>query len=122
MSFSDPQSVTVGGGAKSFPRLSSATPSRKGVYGTADGVYTLSVAQDTTNARFRREFRLTAKKIAADPVSAVNKELSASCVIVFDEPRYGFTDAELADMYAGLVANLAASSSANRDKLLGGEL
>lgn len=122
MSFADPQSLTVGGSAKSFPRLSSASPSRKGVYGTADGAYTLTTAQDTTANRFRREFRLTAKKVAADPVSAVNKELTASCVIVFDEPRYGFTDAELADMYAGLVANLAASTNANRDKLLGGEL
>lgn len=120
--FVDPQSVTVGGGAKTLPRVSSANPNRKGVFTTADGMYNLSAAQDVTANRFRRELRLTASKVAADPVSAVNKTVSASIIIAIDTPRWGFSNADLEDMYTGIVANLEASTNANLKKLLGGEL
>lgn len=119
MAYADPQSVTINAVAQSLPRVGSPTPEKRGSYKTADGVYSLDIRQDSTAQRFRREVRLTKNIVAADPISAVNKALSASVVLVVDEPKYGFTDTELGHMTAGLIAWF---SNASRDKLLGGEL
>jgi hypothetical protein len=117
--YSDPQSVTVNAVAQSMPRQGTSTPDRIGTFATADGTFQFDVRQNKTSNRFRREVRLTQKKVAADPVSAVNKEVSTSVMIVVDEPRWGFTDTELGYLTAALVTWF---STTNRDKLLGGEL
>ena len=117
--YADPQSVTVNSVAQSMPRQGSTQPDRIGTFSTADGTFTFDVRQNKTNNRFRREVRLTQKKIAADPISALNKEISSSVMIVVDEPRWGFSDTELGYLTAGI---LAWFTNANRDKLLGGEL
>jgi crotonobetainyl-CoA:carnitine CoA-transferase CaiB-like acyl-CoA transferase len=114
--YADPQSLTVNAVAKSLPRTAS-TP--QGVFETADGEFTFRVSQNKTSNRFRREVRFTQKKIAADPISAVNKEVSASVIIAIDEPRTGFSDTELGYLTSALVAWFTAG---NRDKLLGGEI
>lgn len=121
--YADPQAITVTGlGTLSLPRVGSKTPSTLGTFATADGNGIISVKQDQTADRFRREYRFTQKKIAVDPISAVNKEVSASVVLVVDEPKWGFTDAELLNIYIGLVASLSASTNAKVVSLLGGEL
>lgn len=120
--YADPQTVTVGGTAISLPRVPSSNSARLGEFSSNDGNTVLSVRQDKTNNRFRREFRLTSKKIAADPISAVNKEASASVIIAIDEPRYGFTDVELVNLFTGLSAQLSANTNAKLNQLLGGEL
>jgi len=120
--YADPQSVTVGGGAKSFVRIGSTSPGTKGSFSTADGAYRLDISQNSTAQRFRREVRLTAVDVAADPISAVNKEVSASAIIVIDEPRWGFSDPDLIDMLTGLVTLLSASNYAKTQSLLNGEL
>jgi hypothetical protein len=120
--FADPQSLTVGGGAKSFSRRGTTQPAVLGSFETDDGTYQFQVRQNDTAARFRREVRLTKKIVAADPVSAVNKEVSASVMIVVDEPRWGFDDATLIDMITGLIAWYSASTYANGNKVVDGEL
>lgn len=117
--YADPQSVTVNAVAQSLPRQGSTAPDRIGTFATADGTFQFDVRQNKTSNRFRREVRLTQKKIAADPISAVNKEISTSVMIVVDEPRWGFTDTELGYLTSAMVAWF---TNANRDKLLGGEL
>lgn len=117
--YADPQSVTVNAVAQSMPRQGTSQPERVGTFSTADGTFTFDVRQNKTNNRFRREVRLTQKKIAADPITAVNKEISTSVMIVVDEPRWGFSDVECGYLTAAL---LAWFTNANRDKLLGGEL
>jgi hypothetical protein len=102
-----------------MPRQGTGAPDRIGTFATADGNFQFDIRQNKTANRFRREVRLTQKKIAADPISAVNKEISTSVMIVVDEPRWGFTDTELGYLTAGV---LAWFTNANRDKLLGGEL
>lgn len=119
MAFADPQSVTINGNAQNLPRVGSDAPQRRGTFKSADDVWTLDVRQDSTQQRFRREVRLTKNIVAADPISALNKSLSASVVIVVDEPRFGFSDADLGHMLAGLTTWF---SNTQRDKLLGGEL
>lgn len=105
--------------ATSLPRVGSSTPESRGSFQTSDGNVSFEIRQNSTSNRFRREVRLTQKKVAADPISAVNKEVSASVIIAVDEPRIGFSDTEIAYLTSAIVAWFTAG---NRDKLLGGEL
>lgn len=122
MAYADPQSVTINAVANALPRVGSAAPQRKGVFSSADGNIVLTVTQDQSANRFRREARLTQRKIAADPISSDNKEVSTSVLIVVDEPKFGFDDVEIGHLTSALTAWFAASSNTARDKLLGGEL
>lgn len=115
----DPQSVTVNAVAKSMPRVGSSAPTKVGTFQTADGEFNFRISQYATASRFRREVRLTQQKVAVDPISAVNKEVSSSVVITVDEPKFGFSDTELGYLTSAMVAWFTAG---NRDKLLGGEL
>lgn len=117
--FADPQSVTINAVPISLPRVGSVQPNRVGTFAAADGNTNLTVRQDASANRFRREFRLTQRKIAVDPISALNKEVSASVIIAVDSPKIGFSATELSYLTDAIKA---AFSNAVRDKLLGGEL
>jgi hypothetical protein len=117
--FADPQSVTVNAVPISLPRVGSTSPSTIGSFRSADGNTTLDIRQNSSQARFRREVRLSSAKVAADPVSAVNKQISTSIILVVDEPKWGFSDTELGYLTSALVAYF---TNARRDQLLGGEL
>jgi hypothetical protein len=120
--YADPQSITVGGGAKTFVRIGSTTPATKGSFQTTDGAYRLDINQNKSANRFRHEARLTLVKVAADPISAVNKQVSASIIVTIDEPLWGFSDADLIDGVTGLFTLLNASTYAKTQTLLNGEL
>jgi hypothetical protein len=112
----DPQSVTINAVATSLPRtLMSAN---QNTYTAADGNTAMVTKQNVTPSRFRREVRLTQKKVAADPISAVNAEKSVSVYLVIDEPRAGFSDTEIGYLIEALKSWLI---SANYNKVLGGE-
>lgn len=113
----DPQSVTVNGVATSLP-LTGAIPTKRS-YTSADGKLRLDVSQLQTKQRFRREFRLTQAKVALDPLTATNSEVSTSVIISVDEPRVGFTDAEIGYLIDGVKT---AFSSTTYAKILGGEM
>lgn len=117
--YADPQNLTINAAAKTLPRVGSANPNQVGTFRTGDGEFDFRVAQNSTSNRFRREVRLTQRKIAVDPISATNKEVSASIIIAIDEPKVGFTDIELGYLTSAVIAWFTAG---NRDKLLGGEL
>jgi hypothetical protein len=102
--------------------VGTATPATKGSFVTGDGIYNFDISQNKSTKRFRREVRLTKTAVAADPISAVNAEVSASVIIVIDEPRFGFTDADLTAMLTGLITWASASSYAKMAQLLTGEL
>lgn len=112
----DPQSVTINSVATSLPRTSQGASVN--VYTSADGNTSMTTKQNTTASRFRREVRLSQKKIAADPISAVNTEKGVSVYLVVDEPRAGFTDLEIGYLIDALKSWL---TSANYNKVLGGE-
>lgn len=113
---SDPQSVTINSVATSLPRTSQGATVN--VYSSADGNTSMTTKQNTTASRFRREVRLSQKKIAADPISAVNKEIGLSVYLVIDEPRAGFTDTEIGYLIDALKAWLTPT---NYNKVLGNE-
>lgn len=112
----DPQSVTINAVATSLPRVQ-VGPSVN-IYTTADGNTSMTTKQNLTAKRFRREVRLSQKKVAADPLTAVNAEIGVSVYLVIDEPRSGFTDTEVKYLIEALKGWLIAG---NQDKLLGGE-
>lgn len=116
--FTDPQSVTISGAAKSLPRVSSGDFS--GQFRASDGAYTLSV-KHTANKRDRSVVRLDTRKIGANPLDpAKNLPYTASVYVVLDAPAQsgGFTSVELEDLTKGLVAYLTA---ANVTKFVGKE-
>lgn len=117
--YADPQTITVNAVAVPLARVGSASPERVGSFSNSDGTIGLVVTQNKTAGRFRREIRINQRKIAADPISAVNKEVSTSIIFTIDEPRTGFSDLELGHLVTALKTYL---TDANRDKLLGGEL
>nr|UJQ85982.1 MAG: hypothetical protein 2 [Leviviridae sp.] len=78
----------------------------------------MTTKQNVTANRFRREVRLSQKKIAADPISSVNKENGVSVYLVIDEPRAGFSDTEIGYLIDALKGWCV---SANYNKVLGGE-
>lgn len=112
----DPQSVTINAVATSLAKTSPGQTVN--VYTSSDGNTTMTTKQFTTAARFRREVRLSQKKIAADPISAINTEKGVSVYLVIDEPRAGFTDTEIGYLIDALKAWL---TSTNYNKVLGGE-
>lgn len=113
----DPQSVTVNAVAISLPKTN-AGPAVN-IYTSADGKTVMTTKQNSTSARFRREVRLAQTKIAADPISAINKESGFSVYLVIDEPRSGvFSDTEIGYVIDALKAWL---TSTNYNKVLGGE-
>lgn len=112
----DPQSVTINAVATSLPRVQ--TSPTQNTYTDATGNTSMVTKQNTTASRFRREIRLSQKKVAADPISAVNKEIGVSVYLVIDEPRWGFTDAEIGYLIDALKAW---ATSTNYNKILTGE-
>lgn len=112
----DPQSVTINAVATSLPRTTQSAGVN--VYTSNDGNTSMTTRQSTTASRFRREVRLSQQKVAADPISALNKQLGASVYLVVDEPKFGFTDVEIGYLIDALKAWL---TSTNYNKVLGGE-
>jgi hypothetical protein len=112
----DPQSVTVNAVAISLPRTVASATSN--TYTSADGNTSMTTRQTSTSSRFRREIRISQQKVAADPISALNKQIGTSVYLVIDEPKFGFSDAELGYLIDALKAW---SSSTNYNKVLGGE-
>jgi hypothetical protein len=117
--FSDPQAVTVGGVAKSLPRVGSGLG--QGVFQTSDSVFTLNVAH-SYGKRNRRTAKLTQKTLSADPlVPTQNVPISGSFYVVADYPVQGLTLTQQTDLAAALATWLTAGTNANLIKLLGGE-
>jgi hypothetical protein len=117
--FSDPQSVTISGAAKSLPRVSAGE--YNGQFRTSDGGYVLSVAHTTGKGRERSTVRLDTRKIGANPLDpSRNLPYSSSVYVVLNAPAQsaGFTSVELEDQLKALAAYLTA---ANITKIVGKE-
>jgi hypothetical protein len=116
--FSDPQSVTISGAAKSLPRVSSGD--FNGQFRAPDGAYTLTV-KHTTGRRDRSVIRLDTRKVGANPLDPTkNLPYTSGAYLVLDAPAQfaGYTSTELEDLVKGLVAYLTA---ANVTKFVGKE-
>lgn len=113
---SDPQSVTINAVATSLPKVFSGPGTNE--YRSADGLVKMTTRQTTTANRFRREVRISQEKVAADPISALNKQIGVSVYMVVDEPRWGFSDTEIGYLITALKAWY---DTTNSGKILAGE-
>lgn len=117
--FTDPQSVTISGSAKSLPRISSDV--NESAYSNDDSSVTERVSH-SYGKRTRRTFRITHSKYAADPLfPSQNTPYSMTFYVVADVPKVGYTVAEQKAVIDGFVAQLNATSGALITKWLGGE-
>jgi hypothetical protein len=116
--FSDPQSITVSGVAKSLPRVSMGE--LNGQFRASDGAYTLSVKHNQ-GRKDRSLVRLDTKKIGTNPLDPTkNLPYTASIYAVLEAPAggQGFTSTELEDLTKAFAAYLTA---ANITKIVGKE-
>jgi len=118
--FTDPQEITLGSTEYDLVKVPSGKVESVSKFSGNDGNIVMTVHQNSSNTRCRREIRLTSQKVVADPISGVNKALSASVIIAFDEPKFGFTDVELVQIYMALNARI--SDGVRLQQLLNGEL
>lgn len=120
MSFADPQSVTIVGGATSLARIGSGI--NQGSFQSSDGYNRLSVSHQYRTERVRRTVRLDLSKVAANPFdSSINAKYSMSIVVGIDVPVVGYTIADEVTNSAGLFTWLTASTNAKLTQLMGGE-
>lgn len=103
-----PQVVTLSGTATDHNKISSKETSSQ--YVSVAGTSFLDISHQITKARKRHLMKLTSEKIAVDPLTSVNNQVSASVHIVIDEPIVGFSDAEL-DALATALKSWATSAN-----------
>jgi hypothetical protein len=115
MALSDPQSVTIGS-AISLPRI--VTDDMSATYRAADGNADLFITH-TSGKNRRSVVRINRRKVAADPLTAVNTYANATATLTITRPEVGFTEAELVELITGLTTWLTAGTNANAKKILG---
>ncbi|DAD49944.1 TPA_asm: coat protein [ssRNA phage Zoerhiza.1_34] len=119
MAYSDPQTITVAGNAKTLARTGSGIGN--GVFADSTGEYNLTVSH-AYGKRNRRTVRVTTKGFSSDPLTPSNNvPVSGSFYVVSDFPVQGISVADQEALAAALCAWLTASTNANLKKLLGGE-
>ena len=116
--FTDPQSVTISGSAKSLPRTSSTENGAK--FATSDRTHRMSVVHNY-GRRQRHTIRLEVDTITASPlITGQNVVNSMSVYLVADLPN-GYDTTTAKAVIDGFLASLAAGTGANVTKLVGGE-
>lgn len=121
MAFADPQSVTIGGNAKTLNRTYTGTT--QGAFVEANGDNRLYVEPRVSKAgRSIRTATIGNSKVTADPlVSTTNIRVNATVRLVIDRPAQGYSDAEILDIVKGLIGWATASTDAQLKKLIAGE-
>lgn len=119
MALADPQSVTIGGSAKSLPRVSTGV--NQSTYMSSDGTVQMIVSHNY-GRRNQHRIRVTSTKITTDPLNTTaNVRVSLSATTSLDVPPTGFTAAEMKEALLAVGSALAASTGALADKIVGGE-
>lgn len=117
MALPDPQTITVNAITSSLPRITD--DGNTGTYQSADGNLKMTVISAKTSAgRLRAVVRIDQTIVAADPLTAINQSLSGSVYVTYDFPSLGFTTATKIQLWAGLRAQLEATSNAVLTKVL----
>lgn len=116
--YTDPQSVTISGSAKSLARTSSTE--NGGKFATADRNHRMVVTH-SYGRRQRHTIRFEVDTTTASPlITGQNVLQSMSTYLVVDVPN-GYDTAAAKAVVDGFLANLSATSGANITKLIGGE-
>lgn len=121
MAFADPQSITIGGSAKTLARAYTGTG--QGTFLESGGDNKLYIEPRVSKAgRSVRTATLSNSKVTADPlVSTTNIRVNATVRLVIDRPAQGYSDADILDLVKGLIAWGTATTDASLKKLIAGE-
>jgi len=99
--FTDPQSVTYNGNAKSMPKVEST--GKQSVYISADGNFTMKIShQVVAGGRVRSLVRIDQRAVVADPLTADNDYQVLTTYMVIERPEYGFTATDVNYQVAAL--------------------
>lgn len=113
MAFTDPQTITIDTVESTLNKIQSVGYSSE--YATPDENLKLKISHQDSKKKTRRLVRLDVRKIAADPLTAVNEYKDSGIYFVIEDPEFGFTSEELEDYITGFIAWF---TSANIQKLL----
>jgi len=99
--FTDPQVVTVNAVAQSMARI--LIEGKKCIYQKSDGTFTLTIShQILSNDRIRSMTRIDQKAVVQNPLDLTNDYDTLSFYFVVDRPSYGFIQAQVEQLIAGL--------------------
>lgn len=116
--FTDPQTLTVSGVAKTLNRTGVSTDGAN--YATADRALQMSIAH-SYGRRTRHVIKLKSDTLVANPlVAGQNITQSMSVALTVDVPN-GYDAATAKAVVDSLIASLSATSGASITKILGGE-
>jgi hypothetical protein len=116
--FTDPQTVTISGSAKTLNGVSSTADGKK--YATSDRAHQMTISH-SYGRRHRHTLRLQVDTLVASPlIAGQNVTQSMTAYLTVDVPP-GYDTATAKAVLDGLLANLSATSGANLTKLVGGE-
>lgn len=120
MALSDPISITIGGSAKSFVRIS--TEGRKSVYRTADGEWKLVVSHQENN-KVRSLVQIVHRTTATDPTdSSLTVPVESTMNFTYThDVMFPAEVTKLIDAFVGTSAWLTASTNAQLTKVVNGE-
>lgn len=92
--FTDPQSITVSGSAKSMPRVEIS--GRKAIYRKDDSSYQMTISHaNASGSRVRSMVRIDHRAIVADPLTSVNDYEDLAVYLVIDRPEVGFSATQI---------------------------
>lgn len=116
--FTDPQSVTISGVAKTLNRTSSTD--NGGKFATADRLVRMLVSH-SYGKRVRHTIRLEQDSVVASPLITGQNIVNSDTVYLVIDHAVGRSTTDVKAAVDGFLANLSASSGANVTKLIGGE-
>jgi hypothetical protein len=117
MAFADPFQPTYSGATVSLFKV--LDDGSKSVYQNDDKTLQATISHQTRgNGRTSSMVRIDQAKVAADPVSAVNKSVTCSVYFVIDHPEFGFSVGDVETLLACLGSVMI---NATTVKLLRGE-
>lgn len=103
-------SITIDTVAQTLAKIVSGPTNS--LFQTEDGKYIIKVNQSATPTQIRSEITLQCKKVAADPLSSLNKEISETWIIRRVAPVWGFSSTEALSHFTSLTTALTASTNA----------
>lgn len=102
-------SITLDTVAQTFTKIV-AGPTNS-LFQTEDGKYIIKINQSATPTQIKSEITLQCKKVAADPLSTLNKEIAETWVIRRVSPVWGFTTTDALGHLNALIGALQASTN-----------
>jgi hypothetical protein len=108
--FSDPIVVVLSTVSHNLARVQD--DGLKSVYNNPDRTLIGTISHQPAKGRVRRMLRLDQTKVAADPLTSVNKSVTCGVYFVLDVPDFGFSVANVQDLLDALTSLMVDATTA----------